>query len=82
PDSIFNRDFFYATPNHLEEFVPVENPRILNSLRLIAVKDYRPNHHMDLMMDANKSRAVAFLVEEEIQKEDEIINNSSPAQLE
>ncbi len=63
-DSIFNRDFFYATPNHLEEFVPVENPRVLESLRLIAVSDYRPDHHMDLIMDANKSRAVAFFVKD------------------
>lgn len=63
-DSIFNRDFFYATPNHLEEFVPVENPRVLKSLRLIAVSDYRPDHHMDLIMDANKSRAVAFFVKD------------------
>lgn len=63
-DSIFNRDFFYAMPNHLEEFVPVENPRVLESLRLIAVSDYRPDHHMDLIMDANKSRAVAFFVKD------------------
>ena len=81
-DSIFNRDFFYTTPNRLEEFIPVENPRILVSLRLIAVNDYRPYHHMDLVMDANKSRAVAFLVEEERPVEEEVTNNASPAQLE
>lgn len=82
-DTRFNRDFFYATPNRLEEFISVENPRVLAALRLIAVHDYLPDHHMDLIMDANKSRAVAFLVEEKKPKvEDEIKNNVSPAQLE
>jgi len=33
-------------------------------------------------MDANKSRAVAFLVEEERPVEEEVTNNASPAQLE
>jgi len=60
-DTIFNRQFFYKTPNRLKEFVSVENPRVLASLRLIVVNDYRPKHHIDLVMDANQSRAVAFL---------------------
>ncbi|MBL8101603.1 MAG: hypothetical protein JNM02_03660 [Anaerolineales bacterium] len=81
-DTIFNRDFFYATPSRLEEFISVENPRVLASLRLIAVNDYRAYHHMDLVMDANKSRAVAFLVEEEKPKEDDVANSAAPAQLE
>lgn len=81
-DTIFNRDFFYTTPNHLKEFIAVENPRILESLRLIAVNDYRPYHHMDLIMDANKSRAVAFLVREEKPKEEDVTNKASPAGLE
>lgn len=62
-NSIFNRKFFYDTPNHLREFVKVTNPRIKNALRLIAVDDYRPNHHLDLIMDADKSYGVAFLVQ-------------------
>jgi hypothetical protein len=80
--TIFNGDFFYTTPNRLEEFISVDNPRILASLRLIAVDDYRPYHHMDLIMDANKSRAVAFLVEEERPIEEDVTNNAAPAQLE
>ena len=81
-DTIFDRNFFYSTPNHLDEFISVENPRILASLRLIAVNDYRPYHHMDLIMDANRSRAVAFLVEEEKPIEEDVTNNAAPAQLE
>lgn len=60
-DTIFNRDFFYKTPNRLAEFISVETPRITAALKLIAVTDYRPNAHVELIMDANKSRAVAFL---------------------
>jgi hypothetical protein len=48
----------------LNDFVSVNNPRVLNALRLIAVSDYRPNYHLDLIMDAHKSYAVAFLVAE------------------
>ena len=81
-DTIFNGDFFYTTPNRLEEFISVDNPRVLASLRLIAVNDYLPYHHMDLVMDANKSRAVAFLVEEQKPVDEEATNNASPAQLE
>lgn len=69
-DTIFNREFFYATQNHLNEFISIENERILNTLRLIAVRDYRPNCHIDLIMDAHKSRAVAFFVQENATNDD------------
>jgi hypothetical protein len=48
----------------------VDNPRVINALRLIAVSDYRPNHHLDLIMDAHKSYAVAFLVGEDVDEND------------
>jgi hypothetical protein len=60
--TVFKREFFYDTPSHLKEFVSVDNQRVINALHLIAVSDYRPNHHLDLIMDAHKSYAVAFLV--------------------
>jgi hypothetical protein len=63
-NATFKREFFYDTPSHLNDFVSVNNPRVLNALRLIAVSDYRPNYHLDLIMDAHKSYAVAFLVAE------------------
>jgi hypothetical protein len=63
-NTIFNRAFFHDTPNHVEDFIAMDSPRILSALRLIAVHDHRPNHHMDLIMDAQKSRAVAFLTAE------------------
>ncbi|WKZ36777.1 MAG: PEP/pyruvate-binding domain-containing protein [Anaerolineales bacterium] len=64
-DAIFNREIFHDTPNRIEEFISVDNRQVLSALRLIAVQDYRQNHHIDLVMDSQKSRAVAFLVEDE-----------------
>jgi hypothetical protein len=56
----FNRDFFYNTPNHLEEVLD-EKTTSPNCLRLIKVADYRQGHHIDLIMDDERSQAVAFL---------------------
>lgn len=63
-NTIFNRGFFDDTPNRAEDFISIDSPRILSALRLIAVADYRPAHHIDLVMDAQKNRAVAFLAAE------------------
>lgn len=63
-DAIFKRDFFYTTPNHLLDFIETDE-HILEALRLIAVEDFRPHHHLDLVMDGEKSRATAYLVSEE-----------------
>lgn len=82
-DTIFNRDFFYNTPNRLSDFIFIENPRVVAALKLIAVTDYRPNARMDLIMDANKSRAIAFLVGETLPtKEEDIVPRSVPSSLE
>jgi hypothetical protein len=73
-NTVFKREIFYNTPSHLSEFVSVDNPRVIDALRLIAVRDYRPNHHLDLIMDARKSYAVAFLVGDEgVESNDEVI---------
>ncbi|MFZ5820414.1 MAG: PEP/pyruvate-binding domain-containing protein [Chloroflexota bacterium] len=63
-DARFNHDFFYKTPNRLLKFIAVDK-RLTRTLRLLAVKDYRPGHHMDLVMDGQKGRAVAYLVPDE-----------------
>jgi hypothetical protein len=82
--TIFKRELFYDTPNRLNQFVSVDSPRVSNALRLIAVRDYRFNHHLDLIMDAQKSYAVAFLVGEDgSQSEEEVgVRGSSPSSLE
>jgi len=63
-DARFNHDFFYKTPNRLLKFISVDK-RLTRTLRLLAVKDYRPGHHMDLVMDGQKGRAVSYLVPDE-----------------
>ncbi len=60
-DARFNLDFFYRTPNRLLDFISA-NRRLTRTLRLMAVEDYRPGYHIDLVMDGQKGRAVAYLV--------------------
>jgi hypothetical protein len=57
----FNRDFFYKPPNHLTDFIPTADKILLKSLRLIKVEDARVGHSMSLVMDDEKSKAIAFL---------------------
>ncbi len=59
-DAIFNRGFFYDTPNNLVAFLPKEAARV-DTLRVIDVAAFRPGHHIDLIMDDEQGRAVAFL---------------------
>jgi len=82
--TIFKRELFYDTPNRLSEFISVDNPRVINALHLIAVRDYRRNHHLDLIMDAQKSYAVAFLVGEgeSESEEDDVVRGPSPSSFE
>jgi len=63
-DVIFNRDFFYNTPNRLGEFIKADK-QVSKVLRLLAVEDFRPGCHMDLIMDGQKSRAVAYIEHDE-----------------
>ena len=60
PRSVFNRAFFYETPNRLTDFV--EAPDWLQTtLRVIAVSDFRPEATLTLAMDGTEGRAVAYL---------------------
>jgi hypothetical protein len=63
-DVFFNHNFFYKTPNKVLKFISIDK-RLTRTLRLLAVKDARPGHHMDLVMDGQKGRAVAYLVPDE-----------------
>jgi hypothetical protein len=62
PTSVFNKAFFEEMPDHSADFISVE-PTIDPALRLIKVADFRPNHHLTLIMSDEKSRAVALLSE-------------------
>lgn len=60
-DVIFNRAFFYETPNRLAEWYANPDDILLRTLRLIDVQDYRPGALLDIIMDDDEGRAVAYL---------------------
>jgi len=60
PESIYNHDFFYNTPNRLSEWLEVKDS-ISASLRLIRVSDYRANHTIRIVMNDEEKQAVAYL---------------------
>jgi len=59
-DAIFNRKFFYKTPNRLQDWITADE-KLLKCLRLISVEDFRPDYHLTLVMDDEQGRAVAYL---------------------
>ncbi|MFH2103581.1 MAG: PEP/pyruvate-binding domain-containing protein [Chloroflexota bacterium] len=58
-DVLFNRDFFYATPNRLSAWIPGDK-MLKKALRLIKVDDARPGHSLTIIMDDEQGKAVAF----------------------
>ena len=63
-DTVFNRGFFYRTPNHLSEFIRSDEG-LLSALRLIKVEDFCPGSSMTLVMNDVEGKALAFLSEEQ-----------------
>jgi len=85
PRSIFRREFFYSMPSRLERFLQIENPRVFAALKLIDVEDYRAGQRMDLVMDADKGYAVAFLISEREalnSSAEDSVSGSAPSGLE
>jgi hypothetical protein len=62
-DVIFNRDFFYKTPNRLSKWINADAD-LKKCLRLVRVSDFKPGHHIDLVMNDDVGKAVAFLHED------------------
>jgi hypothetical protein len=58
-DVTFNESFFYHTHNCINEWLP--NFSMPECLHLIRVSDFRPGHHIELVMDDDKGQAVAYL---------------------
>jgi hypothetical protein len=59
--TVFHHKFFYGTPNSLADYFTTESgPQ--SCLRIIDVAAFRPGFHLDLVMDDEQVRAVAFLV--------------------
>jgi len=59
-DAVFNRSFFYQTPNRLAEMFPEES-RHEKAVRLIRVNDHRAGGALSLVMDGKAGKAVAYL---------------------
>ena len=59
-DVIFNRAFFYDTPNRLPSFIP-DLGNLQDCLRVIDVESYRPGHKLELVMDGESGRSAAYL---------------------
>jgi len=57
---VFNRDFFYSTPNYLKALLP-DQASLESSLRVIRVASFRPGHHLELVMDDQAGLSVAYL---------------------
>jgi hypothetical protein len=68
PEVQFNQSFFYDTPNQLAEFLP-EAVECAESVRLIEVASFRPGYHLELIMDDDKAKALAYLVPDEVHVE-------------
>jgi len=64
PGVVYNREFFHKTRNQISKFIKIDKT-LKNCLRLIKVDHFRKGHHMELVMDDEHGRAVAFLTPEE-----------------
>jgi Pyruvate phosphate dikinase, AMP/ATP-binding domain len=64
PEVQFNQSFFYDSPNQLAEFLP-DATGCTESIRLIKVASVRPGYHLELVMDDDKGKALAYLVPDE-----------------
>lgn len=63
-DTILNREFLYGTPSCAGEWISLTE-RMANSLRLIRVTDFRPASYLRVIMNDEKSLAVAFIWQDE-----------------
>lgn len=59
-NTIFNHSFFYNTPNRLNETIQCD-PHCSQTVKLIAVEDFRRGHHLDLTMDDEAGLAAAYI---------------------
>jgi len=57
---VFNHAFFQDTPNRLAKLFPGE-ANLSGCLKLIDVEDYRPGHHIEIVMNNEERQAIAFI---------------------
>ncbi len=59
-DTLLNQVFFRQSPNRAREWIELSQT-LEPVLRLIMVEDYRPKHHIEIIMDDEKNQTLAFL---------------------
>lgn len=59
-DAIFDWEFFNGSKNQLKKFIPGAEKQIRDTLRLIDVRDIRPGHLLNLVMDSDAGKAAAY----------------------
>jgi hypothetical protein len=60
PKTSLNCSFFEETPNRLSDFLSVSE-ELKGAVKLIAVADFCPGHHLELYLNGDQNRAIAFL---------------------
>jgi len=73
--TVFNRNFFYQTPNHLADWEDADE-KISQCVRVIQVSDYRPGACVQIVMNDEMGQAIAFL----LQKKKEAATGEKPTQ--
>jgi hypothetical protein len=63
PATVFNRSFFYDSRNVVTHWIQIDE-RLQPALKLIRVEDGFPQHSMQIVMDDEQNRAMAFVVPE------------------
>ena len=59
-ESIFNEKFFYETPNSLSQFVD-DSEKYQDVVRLINVEHFKRNGKLQIYMDGENGKALAFV---------------------
>ncbi len=61
PLNMFQKAFFYHAPNRIGDFIENADEWLRQNIRLVAIKDFRKNHHLKIVMNEDKSYAAGFV---------------------
>jgi hypothetical protein len=59
PDSCFNQAFFHDSPNVIGDWIEVSE-QLADCVRMIEARTFREGHHLELVMDDEAGKALAF----------------------
>ena len=60
PDSYFNQAFFHDSPNVICDWIEVSE-QLADCVRVIDARTFREGHHLELVMDDEAGKALAFI---------------------